>query len=176
MERDVAGGRRICTGAGTRQQDSYARDGGARPVYVLRARLPVCWLFIKAGIAVVATLAVSEVVTALVGTPLHARAPFRLRSHGFGDPWTDPEVMIASALLMALGLTLASVPLLPSRGDWVALTADGLRPVDGVPRPHWSVGNTGPDLSGAGRPRGAGSALTGPGPDRPDRRPRHPAG
>ncbi|ADH70154.1 hypothetical protein [Nocardiopsis dassonvillei] len=108
-------------------------SGSEAPVRTLRARPPLPLLVTGAVASLVALLATAEITATLVGSPLHHHAWIWFDTHGHDQLWATPETMLASALLMSMGLTVVVLALVPARGDWLALCDDGVRPADGVP-------------------------------------------
>ncbi len=140
MKRDV-----IRTGPQDEARDPHPRtpgDSGA-PVRTLRARHPLPLLVTGAVASLVALLATAEITTTLAGSPLHHQASVWFDTHDHDQLWATPEMMLASALLTSLGLTMVVLALVPARGDWLALCDDGVRPADGVPVPRRKAGDQG---------------------------------
>ncbi|MFC9086237.1 hypothetical protein [Nocardiopsis dassonvillei] len=133
MERDVTR-----TGPQDRARDPHPRTpgGSETPVRTLRARHPLPLLITGAVASLVALLATAEIATTLAGSPLHHQTSAWFDTHGHDQLWATPETMLASALLMSMGLTIVVLALVPARGDWLALCDDGVRPADGVPGPR----------------------------------------
>ncbi|WP_026122447.1 hypothetical protein [Nocardiopsis halotolerans] len=132
MKRDVT---RTGLRAGTRTPDARTHDNTAAPVRTLHARHPTPLLVTGAIAAVVTLVSSAEIVTTLVGRPLHEMVPLWAHLPEAAECWAAPEMMLASSLLAAVGLTLVVLSLVPARGDWLALCDDRVRPADGVPRP-----------------------------------------
>ncbi len=130
MNRDVTR-----TGPQNRARHPHPRTTSASeaPVRTLRARSPLPLLVTEAVASLVALLATAEITTTLAGSPLHHHAWIWFDTHGHEELWATPETMLASALLMSMGLTVVVLALVPARGDWLALCDDGVRPADGVP-------------------------------------------
>lgn len=133
MNRDVT---RIGPQPEARIPYTRTRSDSGTPVRTLRARHPVPLLVTGVVAALVALLATAEITTTLAGDPLHHRASVWFDTHDHDQLCATPELMLASALLAAMGLTLVVLALVPARGDWLALCDDGVRPADGVPDPR----------------------------------------
>ncbi|WP_047870894.1 hypothetical protein [Nocardiopsis sp. RV163] len=123
------------TGPQNRARDPHPRStsGSEAPVRTLRARHPLPLLVTGTVASLVALLATAEITTTLAGGSLHHHAWIWFDTHGHEELWAAPEAMLASALLMSMGMTLVVLALVPARGDWLALCDDGVRPSDGVP-------------------------------------------
>ncbi|PDP87617.1 hypothetical protein CQJ94_11260 [Glycomyces fuscus] len=134
MELDVA---RTEPQAGT--GEPRTRNGSGAPVRTLRARTPAPLLVTGTVASLAAVLATAEVTSTLAGGPLHHRVSVWFDTHGHDQLWATPEMMLASALLASMGLTVVVLALIPARGDWLALCDDGVRPADGVPAPGWGA-------------------------------------
>lgn len=133
MKRDV-------TRIGPRNEARYPHprtpDDSGIPVRTLRARPPLPLLVTGAVASLLALLATAEITTTLAGSPLHHRTSLWFGTHAHHQLWAAPEMMLASALLTSLGLTMVVLALVPARGDWLALCDNGVRPADGVPVPR----------------------------------------
>lgn len=96
---------------------SGSRDAHERPVRTLRVRCPAPLLTLGAVAAVVAAPAAATVILTLAGLPPHTMTQTWDHLPQPADPWARPGTMLASALLAALGLTLAVGTLASTRGD-----------------------------------------------------------
>ncbi|PRX95744.1 DUF6286 domain-containing protein [Allonocardiopsis opalescens] len=73
----------------------------------------------------IAVLAAAEVISALVGRPLHALPYQAADGYLRTATWRDPPVLAACVVLMLVGLGLILLALVPGRPRWVAVeTAD----------------------------------------------------
>ncbi|MFD6950846.1 hypothetical protein A6A08_19085 [Nocardiopsis sp. TSRI0078] len=87
MERDAAR-ERAGTVAGAREETCVRDD---RPVHTLRARSSAPLVATVAVTAVVSALAAAEVTGSLVGRPLSGGALTRFHAHGSGAPGRPPR-------------------------------------------------------------------------------------
>ncbi len=140
-------------------REGRSGDGAERAVRTLRARQPAALTVSIIVASVVAAVAVAEIITTLAGSPLHNRVWDCAASHGHDGAHAGPEMLIATSVLMALGLSVLVIALLPARGDWLALRTDGRRPADGV-----SVRPRNGEYGNPGAGRAPGDTGTAPGP------------
>lgn len=98
----------------------------ARRMAVRTFRPRRSWAAFLAGavLVAVAAIAATEVIAALVGSPVRLLPYQQAAAYAEGARWSDPSVRAASAVLAGIGLVLISLALVPGRSRWLPLRTD----------------------------------------------------
>ncbi|MEC3894226.1 DUF6286 domain-containing protein [Nocardiopsis alba] len=112
-------------------------DRRAKRVAVHTFRPRRSWPAVITGLVIlaVAVIAAAEVIAALAGNPLRLIPVGPATDYATTTTWSEPSVLIASAVLALIGTALIVVALVPGRGRWTALRTDDPAFVVGLTRP-----------------------------------------
>ncbi|PSK92263.1 hypothetical protein CLV63_11820 [Murinocardiopsis flavida] len=118
-----------------RPDPGTSRKARRTAVHTFRPRRSWPAFLVGAVVAVIAVLAATEVISALVGSPLRVVALDRAADYAGGARWNEPGVRIASAVLAVIGLVLLGLALVPGSGGHLPLRTDDPELVVGLSRP-----------------------------------------